>query len=410
MKKKSFKYYTLIFFIIGVLIILPKSVSAEIKYTCVYKFDNIPCGSCMAWDGWLTSYPPKCLTDQKCPMTVSFSIDENGHANGIGRRWDDENQSRGTNTSKKDPDKKCEEDGSCFSNYIFESCPPTFDMAISGYLSLTLHPLAPSFSASSYYTSEQFFTGTLNAEESDLGSNGCEFSDSEIENSINNIRSKQEEEKALLADLENTITNNDLTNEILEEQNKKIESVDREIKDIYANAQSNYSSCQKWIDYMGSGEYDRIKGELYNTTSNLNSSIQELDNISTKNKNDFGTIINAMNKEYNSGITEGDLSGCGVLSQNMISIIQDATKLIQIGVPILLIVLGTVDFAKAVMVNDQDSVKKAGASFAKRCVAGIIVFFLPLLITLIFQMDGIRDLPGIKDMVDPLCRQQGGVK
>lgn len=410
MKKKSFKYYTLIFFIIGVLIILPKSVSAEEeKYKCVYKFNDVPCGNCGLLGGIIEDYPPKCLTEEKCSMTVEFSIYEGGTTSEPIQSWDNGKQKPKVSLKYDTPYIKCRDEGACFNDYYFDTCPSALNVMISGRSDLFMYPLSPSFTLPSSY-SDRMYTGTLNAEESNLGGDGCEFSDSEIETSINNIKSKQEELSALLTDLENTITNNDLTNEILEEQNKKIESVDREIKDIYANAQSNYSSCQKWIDYMGSGEYDRIKGELHNTTSNLNSSIQELDNISTKNKNDFGTIVNAMNKEYNSGITEGDLSGCGVLSQNMISIIQDATKLIQIGVPILLIVLGTVDFAKAVMVNDQDSVKKAGASFAKRCVAGIIVFFLPLLITLIFQMDGIRDLPGIKDMVDPLCRQQGGVK
>ena len=417
MKKNFLKCYALMFLIIGLLIMSPKVVSAEkeintpdYQYNCVYKFDNIPCGSCMFWDGLLTDYPPKCLTDKRCPMTASFLIQKDKTAFVLLQsNWDDSNEKKWISVTMKDPDKKCEDDGSCFENYLFDSCPTSLSIAISGHIDFTIHPLAPSFSANAYYTADRIFTGTLSAEESELGSS-CEFSDSEIETSINNIRSKQEELRALLSDLENTIANKTLTNETLKEQKKKIESVENEIKDIYTNAKNNYSACQKWIDYMGSGEYDQIKGDLFNIASNLNESIKNLDNISTENKNDFGELVNDMNKEYNSGIAEGNLSGCGVLSQSMISIIRDATKILQIGVPILLIVLGTVDFAKAVIVNDQDAVKKAGSSFAKRCIAGIIIFFLPLLITIIFKMEGVKDLPGIKDMVDPLCRQQEGVK
>lgn len=58
---------------------------------------------------------------------------------------------------------------------------------------------------------------------------------------------------------------------------------------------------------------------------------------------------------------------------------------IKIIVPILIIIFGMIDFTKAIIMNDQDQIKKSTLSVIKRAIAGIIIFFLPTLINTIFD-------------------------
>lgn len=58
----------------------------------------------------------------------------------------------------------------------------------------------------------------------------------------------------------------------------------------------------------------------------------------------------------------------------------------KIVVPILLIIWGMLDLGKAVVASKDDEIKKATQSLAKRAVAGILVFFVPTLVGIIFGL------------------------
>ncbi len=67
----------------------------------------------------------------------------------------------------------------------------------------------------------------------------------------------------------------------------------------------------------------------------------------------------------------------------------DVFKPIQIFVPILFVVLTSVDFAKAVFASDdKEGINKAKSNFVKRGVAVLIVFFAPLIIIAILSLVG----------------------
>ena len=59
---------------------------------------------------------------------------------------------------------------------------------------------------------------------------------------------------------------------------------------------------------------------------------------------------------------------------------------VRIIVPILIIVLGMVDFGKAVLANKEDTMKKAQLDFAKRVFIGVAVFFVPVLVDLVMDL------------------------
>ena len=58
------------------------------------------------------------------------------------------------------------------------------------------------------------------------------------------------------------------------------------------------------------------------------------------------------------------------------NLVSDAITMIEVIVPILLIILGMVDFAKSVASNDEDKIKAGQRSFIKRLIAGIVVLLV----------------------------------
>ncbi len=68
------------------------------------------------------------------------------------------------------------------------------------------------------------------------------------------------------------------------------------------------------------------------------------------------------------------------------SLIKSALNIIRIVVPILIIVLGSLDFGKAVIASKEDEMKKAQTTFIKRLIAGIAVFFVPVIINVVMNL------------------------
>jgi len=54
--------------------------------------------------------------------------------------------------------------------------------------------------------------------------------------------------------------------------------------------------------------------------------------------------------------------------------------IIKILIPLLLILLGSIDFGKAVVASDDKAINKAATTLVTRAVAGIIIFFIPTII------------------------------
>jgi len=59
-------------------------------------------------------------------------------------------------------------------------------------------------------------------------------------------------------------------------------------------------------------------------------------------------------------------------------IINKVLGYVRIIVPMLIILLGTLDFAKAVLAGKEENMRKAQSTFIKRLIAGVAVFFIPM--------------------------------
>lgn len=58
----------------------------------------------------------------------------------------------------------------------------------------------------------------------------------------------------------------------------------------------------------------------------------------------------------------------------------------KIAIPLLIILFGMIDLGKAVVANDDKAIKSATSSLVKRAIAGVVIFFLPVLVSFIFSI------------------------
>lgn len=65
--------------------------------------------------------------------------------------------------------------------------------------------------------------------------------------------------------------------------------------------------------------------------------------------------------------------------------------LIQLGIPIILIILGMLDLGKAVMASKEDEIKNAQKMLIKRAIYAVAIFFVVLIVQVVF---GLLDTAG----------------
>lgn len=85
-----------------------------------------------------------------------------------------------------------------------------------------------------------------------------------------------------------------------------------------------------------------------------------------------------------------DLVQIMACDENLLPILQFVRRglfpIIQIGVPILLIVMGTIDLGKAVMSSDDKEIKGATGKLIKRAIAAVAVFFVTTIVSLLMGL------------------------
>ena len=87
-----------------------------------------------------------------------------------------------------------------------------------------------------------------------------------------------------------------------------------------------------------------------------------------------------------------------VFNEKIPQIVSLLINLIKVGVPVLLIIFGMVDLGKAVIASDDKAVSKAAKSLLNRVIAGICIFFVPLIVSIVFKMVG--SFGEVKDQFD----------
>lgn len=70
----------------------------------------------------------------------------------------------------------------------------------------------------------------------------------------------------------------------------------------------------------------------------------------------------------------------------VISLVHGVLNIIQIAIPIMLIVMGSIDLGKAVISSDEKEIKGATSKLIKRCIAAVAVFLVTTIVVLIMNL------------------------
>lgn len=70
-------------------------------------------------------------------------------------------------------------------------------------------------------------------------------------------------------------------------------------------------------------------------------------------------------------------------------------------IPVLLILLCATDLVAVVMASDDSVAKKVGGKIAKRCIAAVAFFFVPLIVRFFLGLEEVKTTLNLVD--DPLC-------
>ena len=82
--------------------------------------------------------------------------------------------------------------------------------------------------------------------------------------------------------------------------------------------------------------------------------------------------------------------------------------ILKIVVPLIIIIFGIIDFAKAVASSDDKAIKNASMSLFRRLIVGICIFFVPTIVKVIFDLiDNVANLDGITECEECLLDPNG---
>ena len=102
---------------------------------------------------------------------------------------------------------------------------------------------------------------------------------------------------------------------------------------------------------------------------------------------DNGGICGAYKTQVDSIIEENKDSCSQIFDDDFNNFVNKVMMVFYIVGPILLILFGTIDYAKAVVASDAGEIKKAHKKFVKRIVATILLFLAPIIVNIILSFN-----------------------
>jgi len=63
-------------------------------------------------------------------------------------------------------------------------------------------------------------------------------------------------------------------------------------------------------------------------------------------------------------------------------------RFLQIIIPVIIIIMGTIDLIKAVVAQKSDEMKKAQSILIKRLIIGVVIFFVPVIVNFLVNLIG----------------------
>ncbi len=96
-----------------------------------------------------------------------------------------------------------------------------------------------------------------------------------------------------------------------------------------------------------------------------------------------------INNLYVNILAETSQSDCSILGDDLQDILNEVFTAIKVCVPILCVVLISIDMLSAVTSGDEKNMKDAQNKAIKRIIIGIVIFFIPTLVNLLLKWIGL---------------------
>lgn len=102
-------------------------------------------------------------------------------------------------------------------------------------------------------------------------------------------------------------------------------------------------------------------------------------------------------------VLAGNITGCASVLPNaqidakLADVVHTIITVIKIAVPVLLVVFGMLDLAKAMIGNKEDEIKKGQQIFIKRLIVAVIVFFVVSIVQFLISLAAGNESKGIMD-------------
>ena len=95
------------------------------------------------------------------------------------------------------------------------------------------------------------------------------------------------------------------------------------------------------------------------------------------------------NNLYMNILTKTSESDCSILGSDLQELLNEAFTIIKICVPILCVVLISIDILSAVTSGDEKNIKEAQNKAVKRLMIGVVIFFIPTFVNLLLKWIGL---------------------
>lgn len=147
---------------------------------------------------------------------------------------------------------------------------------------------------------------------------------------------------------------------------------------------SGYGECEKDFAYLPDSSQAQYCGKYQNTTAEEYEEMTGKNDVKVENVSNSGPTL----EETSYNIPSTTCGGSIELPLALATITSNAVNLGKIVVPIVLIIMGMVDYFKATASSDADATSKAGKKLTRRIVAAITAMLILTLVQFIFSNFG----------------------
>lgn len=131
--------------------------------------------------------------------------------------------------------------------------------------------------------------------------------------------------------------------------------------------------------YNGDGPGD--PGDVYYFNANKQNEVNGSQTGDSGNTN----TPSRPNTDSNNTISIDETEYCGKLKEPL-KFVGRILQIVKIVIPLLIIAFGIIDLFHAIVGSKDDELKKSIRSLVFRCIAGVVIFFLPTIISIVFSL------------------------